>query len=138
MADNRIGHSRMGFSREVITYDNSKDIILESIKKSFSPEFLNRLDKTILFNQLDKEDLLKVARLELNEIPVKKTKELLTYIIKNGYSSEYGARHLSKFIKNNIAILVADAVLNSVLPAKGKYYTCKVKDNKPYIKEMEK
>jgi ATP-dependent Clp protease ATP-binding subunit ClpA len=137
MADNRIGHSRMGFSREVITYDNSKDIILESIKKSFSPEFLNRLDKTILFNQLDKEELLKVARLELNGIPVKKTKELLTYIIKNGYSSDYGARHLSKFIKNNIAILVADAVLNSVLPAKGNYYTCKVKDNKPYIKEME-
>ena len=137
MADNRIGHSRMGFSKEVISYDNSKDIILESIKKSFSPEFLNRLDKTILFNQLDKEDLLKVARLELNGIPVKKTKELLTYIIKNGYSADYGARHLSKFIKNNIAILVADAVLNSVLPIKGKYYTCKVKDNKPYIKEME-
>lgn len=137
MADNRIGDSRMGFSKEVISYDNSKDIILESIKKSFSPEFLNRLDKTILFNQLDKEELLKVARLELNGIPVKKTKELLTYIIKNGYSSDYGARHLSKFIKNNIAILVADAVLNSVLPAKGNYYTCKVKDNKPYIKEME-
>jgi len=137
MADNRIGDSRMGFSKEVISYDNSKDIILESIKKSFSPEFLNRLDKTILFNQLDKEELLKVARLELNGIPVKKTKELLTYIIKNGYSLDYGARHLSKFIKNNIAILVADAVLNSVLPVKGKYYTCKVKDNKPYIKEME-
>ena len=137
MSDNRIGDSRMGFSKEVITYENSKDKILESIKTSFSPEFLNRVDKTILFNHLSKEDLLKVAKLELNGVPVKKTKELLNYIITNGYSEEYGARHLSKFIKNNIAILVADAVLNAVIPKQGNYYTCKVKDGKPYIKEME-
>tara|TARA_R110001583_G_scaffold78504_1_gene212704 strand:- start:353 stop:748 length:396 start_codon:yes stop_codon:yes gene_type:complete len=127
----------MGFSKEVITYENSKDNILESVKKSFSPEFLNRVDKTILFNQLKEEELLKVARLELNGVPVRKTKELLNYIISEGYSQEYGARHLSKFIKNNVAILVADAVLNAVSPSKGNYYTCKVRNGTPYIKEME-
>lgn len=137
MSDNRIGDSRMGFSKEVITYENSKDNILESVKKSFSPEFLNRVDKTILFNQLKEEELLKVARLELNGVPVRKTKELLNYIISEGYSQEYGARHLSKFIKNNVAILVADAVLNAVSPSKGNYYTCKVRNGTPYIKEME-
>ena len=138
MAEGRIGSSRMGFSKEKITYDESKDGIKESIKKSFSPEFLNRIDKIILFNQLNKEELIKVAKLELNGVPVKKTKELLNYLIENGYSEEYGGRHLAKYIKNNIAILVANAVLDEVVPKSGNYYTCKIKDNKPYIVEMEK
>jgi len=138
MAEGKIGSSRMGFSKEKITYDESKDGIRESIKKSFSPEFLNRIDKIILFNQLNKEELVKVARLELNGVPVKKTKELLTYLIENGYSEEYGGRHLAKYIKNNIAILVANAVLDEVVPKSGNYYTCKIKDNKPYLIEMEK
>jgi len=138
MAEGRIGSSRVGFGKEKITYEDSKDGIKESIKKSFNPEFLNRIDKIILFNQLNKEELVKVARLELNGIPVKKTKELLNYLIENGYSEEYGGRHLAKYIKNNIAILVANAVLDEVLPKSGNYYTCKIKDNKPYIVEMEK
>ena len=138
MAEGKIGSSRMGFSKEKITYDESKDGIRESIKKSFSPEFLNRIDKIILFNQLNKEELVKVAKLELNGVPVKKTKELLTYLIENGYSEEYGGRHLAKYIKNNIAILVANAVLDEVVPKSGNYYTCKIKDNKPYLIEMEK
>ena len=138
MAEGRIGSSRMGFSKEKITYDESKDGIKESIKKSFNPEFLNRIDKIILFNQLNKEELVKVAKLELNGVPVKKTKELLNYLIENGYSEEYGGRHLAKYIKNNIAILVANAVLDEVLPKSGNYYTCKIKDNKPYLIEMEK
>lgn len=138
MAEGRIGSSRMGFGKETITYDESKDGIRESIKKSFSPEFLNRIDKTILFNQLNKEELMKVAKLELAGVPVKKTKELLAYLLDNGHSEEYGGRHLAKFIKNNIAILVAEAVLEEVLPASGNYYTCKIKDNKPYLVEMEK
>jgi ATP-dependent Clp protease ATP-binding subunit ClpA len=138
MAEGRIGSSRLGFGKEKITYKESKDGIKESIKRSFSPEFLNRIDKIILFNQLNKEELIKVARLELNGIPVKKTKELLNYLIENGYSEEYGGRHLAKYIKNNIAILVANAVLDEVLPKSGNYYTCKIKDNTPYIVEMEK
>ena len=138
MAEGKIGSSRMGFSKEKITYDESKDGIRESIKKSFSPEFLNRIDKIILFNQLNKEELVKVAKLELNGVPVKKTKELLNYLIENGYSEEYGGRHLAKYIKNNIAILVANAVLDEVVPKSGNYYTCKIKDNKPYLIEMEK
>ena len=79
----------------------------------------------------------KVAKLELAGIPVKRSKELLNYIIKNGYSEEYGGRFMVKFIKNNISILVANAVLEGVLPKTGNLYTCKVKENKPYLVERE-
>jgi ATP-dependent Clp protease ATP-binding subunit ClpC len=137
-----IKHNPLGFGRTKKKGDDLKkelsETFRESVKKHFSPEFINRIDKTIIFNQLNKEQLLKVVKLELAGIPVKKTKELLTYIIENGYSEEYGGRHIAKFIKNNIAILIADAVLEGVSPTSGNYYTCKVKDNTPYLVEMRK
>ena len=114
-----------------------KETFDDSIKRHFNPEFINRIDKTIIFNQLNKEQLSKVAKLELAGIPVKRSKELLNYIIKNGYSEEYGGRFMVKFIKNNISILVANAVLEGVLPKTGNLYTCKVKENKPYLVERE-
>jgi ATP-dependent Clp protease ATP-binding subunit ClpA len=137
MTDCKIGQQRVGFGKEVVSYEESKDQIQDSLKTQFSPEFLNRIDKIIHFNRLSKEDLMKVAKLELDFLPVKKTKELINYIIQEGYSEEYGGRYLSKFIKNNIAILVADAVLEGVTPARGNLYTCKVRKGKPYIREME-
>lgn len=138
MTDCKIGEQRLGFGKEVVSYEESKDKIQDSLKTQFSPEFLNRIDKIIHFNRLTKEDLIKVAKLELEFLPVKKTKELINYIIQEGYSEEYGGRYLSKFIKNNIAVLVADAVLEGVSPARGNLYTCKIKNGKPFIKEMEK
>tara|TARA_R100001594_G_scaffold91916_1_gene126181 strand:- start:196 stop:1575 length:1380 start_codon:yes stop_codon:yes gene_type:complete len=109
----------------------------ESVKKHFNPEFINRIDKTIIFNQLNKQQIAKVAKLELAGIPVKKTKELLNYIIEKGYSDEYGGRFMVKFIKNNISILVAEAVLEGVTPKTGNLYTCKIKEDKPYLVERE-
>jgi ATP-dependent Clp protease ATP-binding subunit ClpC len=137
MSECKIGEQRVGFGKEVVSYEESKDKIQDSLKTQFSPEFLNRIDKIIHFNRLTKEDLVKVAKLELDFLPVKKTKELINYIIQEGYSEEYGGRYLSKFIKNNIAVLVADAVLEGVSPLRGNLYTCKIKDGKPFIKEME-
>lgn len=139
---NNIKRDRVGFAspkkEEQELFKEISETFETSIKKHFSSEFLNRVDRTIIFNQLNKEQLLGVAKLELQGIPIKKTKEVFNYIIKHGYSEEYGGRHIAKFIKNNIAILVADAVLEGVLPSKGNYYTCKIKKGKPYILEMEK
>jgi ATP-dependent Clp protease ATP-binding subunit ClpA len=131
---NPVGFSNVKKEGEDL-FKERKETFEESIKRHFNPEFINRIDKTIIFNQLDKEQIAKVAKLELAGVPVKKTKELLNYIIENGYSDEYGGRFMVKFIKNNISILVANAVLEGVLPKSGNLYTCKVKDNKPYIVE---
>ena len=133
---NPVGFSNVKKEGEEL-FKERKETFEESVKRHFNPEFINRIDKTIIFNQLNKEQIAKVAKLELAGVPVKKTKELLNYIIKNGYSEEYGGRFMVKFIKNNISILVANAVLEGVLPKTGNLYTCKVKDNEPYLVERE-
>lgn len=108
----------MGFNRgdEVISKDITKEIIESSLKKKFSPEFLNRLDDIIYFNPLSKEDVKQIARLQLEELPVIITDPLLNFVVEGGYSDEYGARNIARFIKNNISIKIADAILNKLVP----------------------
>ena len=136
--DNRLGERRVGFDRDDITYEDNKDAILTTIKKTFSPEFLNRVDHFIYFNRLSEDELKRVAKLELNHLPIRKLPSLLTYIVKNSNHSEYGARNIAKFIKNNISTLVADAILKKQLPVgNAKYYTFKIDNNNLHISNIE-
>jgi len=110
--DHRLGERRLGFDSEVITYGNTKDNILSSIKKEFKPEFLNRIDYTVFFNEIDKNSAKKIASLELKNLPVKRTASLLNYIVKEAYSLEYGARNIGKFIKSDVCLRLADTILS--------------------------
>lgn len=102
----------------------NSEVISKSVKRNFSPEFLNRIDEIILFNSLSKKDVKKIASLELDKIPIKQTDKLVEYVVTNGYSAEYGARNIARFIKNNISIKVADAILSKLVPKKdGEFYT---------------
>ena len=94
------------------------------------PEFINRIDEVIYFNELTEEDAKKVAALELKEFPVKRTQELLDHVVKGGFSKKYGARNLKRYIKNNVAILLAEAIIDRRIPASGKLYDLKlIEDN---------
>ena len=128
--DAKVGENTLGFDSHKITYESSKDSIAKSVKDKFSPEFLGRVDTLAHFNYLTKEDLIKVARLEIKNLPIRKTKSLLNYIIKNGSSEEYGARFISKFITREVKSLIADSILRGDKPEKGKLYDIRVKDNK--------
>lgn len=128
--DAKVGENTLGFGSHKITYESSKDNIAKSVKDKFSPEFLGRIDTLVQFNYLSKEDLIKVARLEIKNLPIRKTKTLLNYIIKNGTSEEYGARFISKFITREVKSVIADSILNGKEPKKGKLYDIRVKDNK--------
>ena len=55
MQDKRIGDTRLGFGGEVVKYEESRDLIKDSLKTHFSPEFLNRIDKIVFFNTLDRD-----------------------------------------------------------------------------------
>lgn len=128
----------MGFSKDSITYEDNQDQIMDSIKKRFSPEFLNSIDNFIFFNRLKKEELVKVVKMEMNHLPVKKTRPLINYIINKSNHYEYGARNVAKFIKNNVATLVADAILRKQIPTNGtKYYTLKVTNDDLTISNIE-
>ena len=128
------GGERLGFSEEIVTYDESREQVKASVKKKFTPEFMNRVDSFIYFNSLKKEDCLQIAKLSLKEIPIKKHKALLKYIVHNGYSSEYGARNINRFVKNTVGVKVAEMILRKQVPnKKGEMYTPKIIANELHI-----
>lgn len=90
-----------------------------SLEEEFSPEFRNRIDEFVFFNDLTKEDAKKIADLKLKELPVKRTPELVDYVVNNGFSEEFGARELNRFIKKKIALPLADVILDKKVPQDG-------------------
>jgi ATP-dependent Clp protease ATP-binding subunit ClpA len=118
MKDN-IGKKLVGFGDSDQTYEASKRIIDTEFKNYFSPEFINRLDNIIYFNQLTKEDAAGITRLCLKKLPIKTTKRLVDYIVEGSFSLEYGARNIKRFIRSNVTIKLADKILED---GKGKMY----------------
>ncbi len=95
--------------------------VLEQLRANFRPEFLNRLDETILFKPLTKENIghitdLIVAdlnrRLADRELTVRLTDEARAYILENGYDPAYGARPLKRFIQKYVETLSAKLILS--------------------------
>ena len=123
-----INRNPMGFDRsEEIEQNVTDSIIRKSVKKHFSPEFLNRIDDIVVFNSLSKAEVREIAQLQLEDLPIKATDPLIDFIVDNGFSAEYGARNISRFIKNNISDKIADAILNKLVPKKdGAYYTPRI------------
>jgi MoxR-like ATPase len=118
---------RLGFTQNDPTEAEEKDAVTTSVKGHFSPEFMNRIDEVVVFNALTKKDVKKIAKLQLDKLPIEVTDSLLEYIVKHGYSREYGARNIARFIKNNISDKIADAILNGKVPKKeGALYSPKV------------
>ena len=118
---------RLGFTQNDPTAAEEKDAVTNSVKGHFSPEFMNRIDEVVVFNSLTKKDVKKIAKLQLDKLPIEVTDSLLEYIVKHGYSREYGARNIARFIKNNISDKIADAILNGKVPKKeGALYSPKV------------
>lgn len=109
------------------TNKQTEHTLIKSVKNHFSPEFLNRIDDIVVFNSLTKQNIKDIAELQLEELPIEKTKSLVDYVVENAYSKEYGARNIARFIKNNISVKVADAILNKEVPVKdGTYYTPRI------------
>ncbi|MBE7065376.1 MAG: ATP-dependent Clp protease ATP-binding subunit [Ruminococcaceae bacterium] len=97
-----------------------------ALKKIFRPEFLNRIDEIVMFNALDKESLLKITALMVNEvsaqcrdrgITLEITDEAISYICENGFDEKYGARPLRRFIQKKIEDELADLSLQGKLSA---------------------
>ena len=93
---------------------------MEEMKKSFRPEFLNRIDDTILFTPLSKEDVKKIivkmvkelsSRLVDKQIQLSVSDEVTSWIAENAYDPIYGARPLRRFISAEIENPLARAII---------------------------
>jgi len=104
--------------------DHIKGIIEGALKKSFAPEFLNRIDDVILFNALEKEDIHKIIDIELSKLlnRVKDlgyqlilSKEAKDYIAEKGFDKKYGARPLKRAIQKYVEDALAEEIVNANL-----------------------
>lgn len=100
----------------------AQSVIMKALNKTFSPEFLNRVDDVIMFDQLTKESIFKIIDLELAHI-YKRMEELgftltldeeaKSFIAEQGYDPQYGARPMKRALQKYIEDLVAEAILGN-------------------------
>ena len=117
----------VGFGTEAVKSQESKNIrstIEKSLKKAFSPEFLNRIDEIVIFNSLEKEDLKKIISIELEKLKsrikdlgyeIKISTKAVNFLCEKGYDKKYGARPLKRAIQNYIEDLIAEEIVQSKL-----------------------
>jgi ATP-dependent Clp protease ATP-binding subunit ClpC len=102
------------------TYERMKDNLLNELKKAFRPEFLNRVDGTVVFHSLTKEQIRSIVDLMLNtvshqlgekEIKLEVTDAAKDFLGEKGYDEVYGARPLRRVIQNMVEDKLSEAVL---------------------------
>ena len=102
----------------------TRKTIMNSLKKKFAPEFLNRIDEIIVFNALSKDDIYKIIDIELSKLyfridelgyKIKLSKKAKDFISEKGYDKKYGARPLKRTIQKHIEDLIASEILNSMI-----------------------
>ncbi len=103
---------------------NAKSVIENALKKSFAPEFLNRIDDVIVFNALEREDIHSIIDIELSKLikriedlgyQLNLTEEAKDYIADKGFDKQYGARPLKRAIQKYIEDALAEEIVNSKL-----------------------
>lgn len=111
-----------GSEKEVLeeAQDKFKEKVTSSLKETFKPEFLNRLDEIIIFNALTPADIKKIVDIQLNEVKERlKGKdirltvkpEVKNYIVKNSFDPDYGARPIKRLIQKLIVDSLADKIV---------------------------
>ena len=108
-------------TRKDSSEDNSKSVIQKALKKTFSPEFLNRIDDIVIFNSLDQEDIFKIIDIalaslfsRLNDLNFSLTLDAASkkFVAEKGFDPKFGARPLHRAIQKYIEDPLAEFILN--------------------------
>ena len=117
---NGIGFSTLTHTDEK---ENSRRIVRKALERQFSPEFLNRIDDIITFDQLEKNAILQIIELELKKLYDRVEKlgyrlqipnDVKDYIAEKGYDKQYGARPLRRSIQNNLETKVSELIVEGL------------------------
>ncbi len=125
-----ISPKKLGFGvleDEKQNYDRMKEGVMEEVKRIFKPEFLNRIDETIVFRSLDKNDMKKIVTLLSKNLVERCSKQMdislsikdsvKNYIVESSFDPKYGARPLRRKIQNVIEDALAEEILNGNIKA---------------------
>lgn len=107
-----------------ISYSEIKDIVMEVVRTSFRPEFINRIDEVVVFHPLDKKQIIKIAQIQLSRLykcmeeqgyKVIITTSALNKLSEIGFNPVFGARLLKRIIQQKIENLLAEQILSGKL-----------------------
>ena len=132
---------RLGFGNkedEKQDHKKMKDSVMEEVKRIFKPEFLNRIDETIVFRALNKEDMKQIVSIMVGELQ-KRCKEQLnielsvtanakTYIVDKAYDRKYGARPLKRKLQDEVEDVLAEEIIAGKIKAGDKVTVSVKKD----------
>ena len=136
-----IGKPMIGFGQRSVT----NQAINDAVERIFSPEFRNRLDKVVVFNALGQEITENIVLKEINEfreqlaekqVTLELTDEALSWLAKQGYSEEFGARNISRLVEEKIKSYFVDEVLFGSL-ARGGTARAEVVDDDVVVRTIE-
>ena len=120
------------------TYERAKETVLEELRRTFRPEFLNRIDDIIVFRALTEQDIEEVARrmlktvdnrMESMGIHLDATEEAVKELAREGFDPKYGARPLRRAIQSKVEDAVAERILDGTFNT-GDTAKLTVEDNK--------
>ena len=121
-----------------------KGVIEKELKKTFSPEFLNRIDDIVIFNTLEQADIRKIVDIELKGLILRIeklgyhitiTEEAKEFLSEKGFDSKYGARPLNRAIQKHVEDLIAEHVVSNAIKEGDEI--CVVKNAREDILELE-
>lgn len=122
--------SSLGFGESEDENRNIEDLVMEDLKKTFKPEFLNRIDEIIVFNRLEKDDIKEIAkrmlrtltkRLDEMDIELSFSDAAISAIADAGFDNVYGARPLRRAIQQKIEDPLSELMLEKQVLSGGRY-----------------
>ncbi len=114
---------------EEVTYQSMKERLMDEVKRTFKPEFINRVDDIIVFRSLTKEDLERIVELEVKDvesrlkeqnIKIELTKEAKDFLIEKGFDKSFGARPLKRTIQRFLEDPLAEEIIKGTYKKGGK------------------
>jgi ATP-dependent Clp protease ATP-binding subunit ClpC len=124
----------------------TKGVIQKALKAEFSPEFLNRLDDIVVFKALEKENIGKIVKIEMNKLSKRIVERgynisfgpsIIDFIADKGFDAKYGARPIRRAIQEYIEDFIAEEVLGKGI-VEGKSYSLKINKDSEKISVTEK
>ena len=122
--DRTLGFPKKGDDSEESSYDRMKTNVLDEIKRFFRPEFLNRIDGTVVFHPLGRDHMAHIVDLNLEDVSVgliekginlEVTDRAKEWLGENGYDANFGARPVRRLIQDQVEDKLSDAILNGSL-----------------------
>ena len=116
----------------------SSEVLKKSLSKKFSPEFLNRIDEIVVFNQLTTKEIEKIAKIEINnfidrlkeiDYDVKIDSKVLKFISVKGFDKEFGARPIKRAIQKHLEDPLAKKIVSGEIKKGHKIEISHVKDS---------